>query len=121
HRLVHEGGYGVRVDEGEIEFLHPDGRVIPPAGKAHGGCFRGNTCAESENTCAKSGNTCAESGNTCGKPGNVCAAGGAEQLEAFNRARGHTIDAGTARCRWRGECMDYDIAIDGLCREAGFT
>ena len=121
HRLVHEGGYGVRVDEGEIRFMRPDGGVIAPAGKARGGCFRGNTCAESENTCAKSGNTCAGSGNTCRKPGNVCAAGGAEQLEAFNRARGHTIDAGTARCRWRGERMDYDIAIDGLCREAGHT
>ncbi|MXZ27963.1 MAG: DUF222 domain-containing protein [Gammaproteobacteria bacterium] len=114
HRLVHEGGYGVRVDEGEIWFTRPDGGVIPPAGKLHGGCFRGNTCA-------KSGNTCAGSGNTCAKPGNFCAAGGAEQLEAFNRARGHTIDAGTARCRWRGERMDYDIAIDGLCREAGHT
>ncbi|MXZ28997.1 MAG: DUF222 domain-containing protein [Gammaproteobacteria bacterium] len=114
HRQVHEGGYGVHVDEGEIRFTRPDGGVIPPAGKAHGGCFRGNTCAESENSCTGSG-------NTCGKPGNVCAAGGAEQLEAFNRARGHTIDARTARCRWRGERMDYDIAIDGLCREAGHT
>ena len=114
HRLVHEGGYGVHVDGSEIRFTRPDGGVIPPAGKLHRRCFRGNTCAESENSCA-------ESGNTCAKPGNVCAAGGAEQLEAFNRARGHTIDAGTARCRWRGERMDYDIAIDGLCREAGHT
>ena len=107
HRLVHEGGYGVRVDEGEIRFTRPDGEVIPAAGKEHGGCFRGNTCAES--------------GNSCEKPGSTCAAGGAEQLEAFNTARGLTIDAGTARCRWRGERMDYDIAIDGLCREAGHT
>lgn len=93
HRLVHEGGYGVRVDDGEIRFTRPDGGVIPPAGNAHGGCFRGNTCA----------------------------ATGAEQLEAFNTARGLAIDARTARCRWRGERMDYDIAIDGLCREAGYT
>ena len=114
HRLVHEGGYGVRMNEGEIEFLHPDGRVIPPAGKAHGGWFRGNTCAES-------GNTCPKSGNNCERPVNTCAARGAQQLEAFNRSRGHSIDAGTARCRWRGERMDYDIAIDGLCREAGHT
>ena len=92
HRQVHEGGYGVHVDECEIRFTHPDGRVIPPAGNTHGGCFRGNTCA----------------------------AGGAEQLKAFNTARGVQIDAGTARCRWRGERMDYDIAIDGLCREAGY-
>ncbi|MDE0454983.1 MAG: DUF222 domain-containing protein [Gammaproteobacteria bacterium] len=107
HRLVHEGGYGVRVDEGEIRFTRPDGEVIPAAGKEHGRCFRGNTCAES--------------GNSCEKPGSTCAAGGAEQLEAFNRARGLAIDAYTARCRWRGERMDYDIAIDGLCREAGHT
>ena len=114
HRLVHEGGYGVRVDEGEIRFTRPDGGVIAPAGKARGGCFRGNICA-------KSGNTCAETGDACTKNGDISAAGGAEQLEAFNAARGHTIDAGTARCRWRGERMDYDIAIDGLCREAGHT
>ena len=25
HRQVHDGGYGVRVDEGEIEFMRPDG------------------------------------------------------------------------------------------------
>ena len=95
HRQVHEGGYAVHVDEGEIRFTRPDGDVIPPAGKLHRGCFRGNTCA---------------------KPGNTCAVTGAEQLKAFNRARGHTIDAQTARCRWRGERMDYDIAIDALCR-----
>ena len=106
HRLVHEGGYGVRVRGDEIEFTRPDGGVIAPAGKAHEKCFRGNTCAKH--------------GNTCTAPGSTCAAGGAEQLEAFNRARGHTIDARTARCRWRGERMDYDIAIDALCREAGY-
>ncbi len=100
HRQVHEGGYGVHVDEGEIEFTRPDGQVIPQAGKAHGGCFRGNTCIES---------------------GNTCAASGSERLKALNTARGRTIDAETARCRWRGERMDYDIAIDGLCRKAGYT
>ena len=31
-----------------------------------------------------------------------------------------TIDAGAARCRWGGERMDYDIAIDALCREDGY-
>ena len=100
HRLVHEGGYGVRVDDGEIRFTRPDGGVIPPAGTAHGRCFRGNICA---------------------RPGSTCTADGAEQLKVLNTARGLTIDAGTARCRWRGERMDYDIAIDGLCRKAGYT
>ncbi|MDE0678888.1 MAG: DUF222 domain-containing protein [Gammaproteobacteria bacterium] len=114
HRLVHEGGYGVHVDEGEIRFTRPDGGVIPAAGKARGGRFRGNACAES-------GSTCARSEDTCAKPGSACATRGAEQLEAFNTARGNTIDAQTARSRWRGERMDYDIAIDGLCRKAGYT
>ncbi|MXW44412.1 MAG: DUF222 domain-containing protein [Gammaproteobacteria bacterium] len=92
HRLVHEGGYGVHVDGGEIKFTRPDGRVIPAAGKEHGECFRGNTSA----------------------------ANGAQRVEALNTARGLTINAGTARCRWRGERMDYDIAIDALCRQAGY-
>ncbi len=93
HRQVHEGGYGVRVRQGAIEFTRPDGRVIPPAGKTHGTCFRGNTSA-------------------------VC---GARRVAAFNTARGLTINAGAARCRWRGERMDYNIAIEALCREAGYT
>ena len=93
HRQVHEGGYGVRVRQGAIEFTRPDGRVIPPAGRTHSGCFRGNTCAAS----------------------------GAQRLAAFNAARGLAINAGTARCGWGGERMDYNIAIDALCREAGHT
>ena len=97
HRLVHEGGYGVRVRDGEIEFTRPDGRVILPAGVPHQGCFRGNTSAA----------------------GGAQPADGAQRLAAFNAARGLSIDARTARSRWCGERMDYDIAIDALCREAG--
>ena len=93
HRQVHEGGYGVRVNEGEIQFTRPDGRPIPPAGRTHRGCFRGNTCAAS----------------------------GAQRLAAFNAARGLAINASTARCGWGGERMDYNIAIDALCWEAGYT
>ncbi len=93
HRQVHEGGYGVRVRDKEIQFTRPDGRPIPPAGETHEGCFRGNTCAAS----------------------------GARQLAALNTARGLNIDARTARCGWDGERMDYNIAIDALCREAGHT
>lgn len=93
HRQVHEGGFGVRMNEGEIEFTHPDGRVIPPAGKAQEDCFRGNNCVAS----------------------------GTEQLKAFNAERGLKIDAQTARCKWGGERMDYNIAIDGLCWKAGYV
>lgn len=109
HRLVHEGGYGVRVNEGEIRFTRPDGREmlpagIPPEGIPHGGCFRGNT--------SKAGGARTDGG---AQP-----TGGAQRLAAINAARGVSIDARTARCRWGGERMDYDIAIDALCREAGY-
>lgn len=105
HRLVHEGGYGVRVRDGAIEFTRPDGREIPTAGKPLGGCFRGNTSAKSGDTCSAGG----------AQP-----IGGAQRLAALNAARGVSIDARTARCRWGGERMDYDIAIDALCRQAGY-
>ena len=113
HRQVHEGGYGVRVNEGEIQFTRPDGRVLPPAGRtglAHGPheeCFRGNICEQP-------GSTSAESGSTS-------AAGGAQRLAEFNASHGLAIDTHTARCGWGGERMDYDIAIDNLCLQAGYT
>ncbi|MCY3987492.1 MAG: hypothetical protein OXF94_02690, partial [Gammaproteobacteria bacterium] len=68
-------------------------RVIPPAGKAQEDCFRGNNPAVPE----------------------------ARRLAAFNAERGLNIDAQTARCKWGGEQMDYNIALDGLCRQAGYT
>ena len=98
HRQVHEGGFGVRMSEGEIEFLRPNGETIPPAGKAQDDCFRGNNCA-----------------NTAKHR----AATGAKRLKSFNAERGLNIDAQTARCKWGGERMDYNIAIDGLCWKAG--
>ena len=102
HRLVHEGGYGVRMSAGEIQFTRPDGRVLPMAGRtglAHGECFRGNNSAKS---------------------GNTSAADGAGRLAALNTARGLVIDPHTARCGWTGERMDYNIAIDALCLQAGY-
>ena len=110
HRQVHEGGYGVRVNEGEIQFTRPDGRVIPPAGgtgRQDAECFCGNTCE-------KPGSASAESGS-------ASAADGAGRLAALNTARGLKIDAGTARCGWGGERMDYNIAIGHLCLQAGYT
>lgn len=105
HRLVHEGGYGVCVKEGEIRFTRPDGREIPPAGVPHQGCFRGNTSADAG----------------VQPTGGAQPADGAQRLAAANAARGVSIGADTACCRWGGERMDYDIAIDALCREAGYT
>ena len=92
HRQVHEGGFGVRMNEGGIEFLRPDGRVIPPAGKAQKDCFRGNNPAVPY----------------------------ARRLAASNAERGLNIDAETARCKWGGERMDYNIAIDSLCWQTGY-
>ncbi|MCY4477788.1 MAG: DUF222 domain-containing protein [Gammaproteobacteria bacterium] len=105
HRQVHEGGYGVRVRDGEIQFTRPDGRVLPMAGRTglangpHAECFRGNISAE---------------------PGSTSATDGARRLAELNAARGLNIDAHTARCGWGGERMDYNIAIDGLCLQAGY-
>ena len=43
HRLVHEGGYGVRTtDRGIPKFTDPTGRTIPIVGKTR---FRGNVLA----------------------------------------------------------------------------
>jgi hypothetical protein len=40
HRLVHEGGFGVRAAPGgEIQFSYPDGNALPDTAD---GCFRGN-------------------------------------------------------------------------------
>ena len=120
HRQVHEGGYGVRMNAGEVQFMRPDGRVIPMAGKTglahepHEECFRGNICE-------KPGSTSAESGSATAEPGSASAADGAERLAELNAARGLAIDAHTARCGWGGERMDYNIAIDALCLQAGYT
>ena len=73
----------------------------------HGKCFRGNICE-------KPGSTGAESGS-------ATATDGAGRPAELNAARGLNIDAGTARCGWGGERMDYDIAIDNLCLQAGYT
>ena len=100
HRLVHEGGYGVRMNDGEIEFMRPNGQAMPPAGKPLGAFPR-------ERHYAGEGST---------KP----SCQGGEALAASHAARGLGIDAQTARCGWMGERMDYNTAIDGLCWQAGY-
>ena len=100
HRLVHEGGYGVRMNDGEIEFTRPNGPVMPPAGRPLGAFPR-------ERHCGGEGST---------KP--LCQGG--EALAKSNAARGLDIDAQTARCGWMGERMDYNTAIDGLCWQVGY-
>ena len=100
HRLVHEGGYGVRMNDGEIEFMRPSGRAMPTAGKPLGAFPR-------ERHCGGEGST----KSSCQ---------GGKALAKSNAARGLDIDAQTARCGWMGERMDYNTAIDGLCWQAGY-
>ena len=105
HRLVHEGGYGVHAMEGEIAFTHTDGRELSPAGKPIG---------------LKRPGSCCFRGNNCVNPGDCPAINGATRLAESNAARGVKVDAATARCGWTGERMDYSIAIDNLCQQAGY-
>jgi hypothetical protein len=35
-----------------------------------------------------------------------------------NLAQGIVIDSDTAATRWRGERMDYDLGVSGLCYQA---
>ena len=95
----------MHVLEGEIAFTHTDGRELSPAGKPIG---------------LKRPGSCCFRGNNCVNPGDCPAINGAAQLAESNAARGVKIDAATARCGWTGERMDYNIAIDNLCQQAGF-
>ena len=98
HQMVHEGGYDVRKVAGEIEFVAPDGTRIPAAGRNghwNGSGFRGN------------------SGDFRRiDPGEL-------PLAECNDRHGIAIDAGTASCGWRGERMDYGLAMERLCWEVG--
>ena len=103
HTLVHEGGFDVRVtDDGLFVFLRPDGRRIPECGpipKIEPERFRG----------------------IAADPPPM----GDASLERFEAAlRFHCerlnpdgqlkIDAKTSRCKWLGESMDYNTAIEGM-------
>jgi hypothetical protein len=104
HTLVHEGGFDVRVtDDGVFVFLRPDGSRIPECGpppKIEPKRFRGIVVADPPPM-------------------------GDASLERFEAAlRFHcerlnpggelNIDAKTSRCKWLGESMDYNTAIEGM-------
>jgi len=91
HRLVHEGGFGLRVtDDGLVVFTRPDGARVAENGERR---FRGSAAAA-----APSGATFEEM----------------LRIYALNREAGLTIDAHTSRCRWLGETLDYSQAIEGM-------
>ena len=95
HGLLHEGGFGVAVtDDGVFVFTRPDKRRIPDVGAAprrsEVGRFRGIVVGQAP-------------------PADV-AAGRFRGIVAADSK----IDAETARCKWRGEPMDYSAAIESM-------
>jgi hypothetical protein len=92
HRLVHEGGYGVRrTDDGLIVFTKPDGTRVPENGTK---CFRGNNWT----------------------PLPPPYRGFDASLRDYLKTRdpGLSITAETSRCQWDGESMDYSMAIESM-------
>ncbi|HTY48397.1 MAG TPA: DUF222 domain-containing protein, partial [Steroidobacteraceae bacterium] len=91
HRQVHEGRVIIRhLDDGALRFLRPDGRSF-------------------------------DSPLSPGSPGSSpagTAAWDGEELAAAHRRQGIRITPRTAATRWRGEHMDYDLAVDCLCQRA---
>ena len=123
HRLVHEGGYGVRAGDGKIEFTRPDGRTIPACGwtarwSADVGAVSGWLAPSDRTDSCFRGNIRVEHDSV---PREMCKPGAPDKLPlaAYNQRRGVSIDATTARCGWRGEVMDYGLAIERLCWESG--
>jgi hypothetical protein len=104
HKLVHEGGFGVSAtDDGLFVFTRPDGRRIPECGR--------NPCTMSEQR-RFSGSAYHDRA-----PDGTLKMTSFEDALRFHMERlnpGIPIDAQTSRCKWLGERMDYDIAIEGM-------
>jgi hypothetical protein len=91
HRLVHEGGFGLRVtDDGVFVFTRPDGARVCENGEH---CFRGSVVAAAEPDASFEETL---------------------RIHVLNLEAGLAIDAKTSRCRWLGESMDYSQAIEGM-------
>ena len=91
HRLVHEGGYGVRrTDDALFSFTRPDGSRLEDYGARR-------------------------SSWNVSRP--VEAPSGFERsLQSYLREQepGLAITTATSRCQWRGESMDYSQAIESM-------
>ncbi len=91
HTLVHEGGYGLsKTDDGVFVFTRPDGRRVEENGA---NCFRGNIV-----------------------PPRSAYRGFEDSLRDYlsKHAPGLAITRETARGQWRGETMDYSMAIESM-------
>jgi hypothetical protein len=93
HTLVHEGGFDARItDDGIFVFTRPDGSRIPECGpppRIETERFRGIVVADPPPM-------------------------GDASLERFNPGGELRIDARTSRCKWLGESMDYNTAVEGM-------
>jgi hypothetical protein len=89
HRLVHEGGYGLRrTDDGVFVFTRPDGTRVEKNGSK---CFRGNISPSASRGFDTSLRDCLS-----------------------KHEPGLAITPETSRCQWRGESMDYSQAIEAM-------
>jgi hypothetical protein len=90
-KLVHEGGFGLPVtDDGVLVFTRPDGSRVIENGHR---CFRGNIAAQPRLV------------NCFDEP---------PSLYLINRDADVAITPETSRCQWRGERMDYSVAIEAM-------
>lgn len=122
HHLVHEGGYGVRVVDGAIEFTSPSGQPIPASGWSqrgdeHWGQPRGEQQGQQQGE--QRGEQRGQQQHEQRFRGNIRVEPGKLPLAALNERRGVEIGAHTARCGWQGERMDYGLAVEALCLETG--
>src|SRR5688572_7747867 len=93
HRLVHEGGYGLRrTDDGLFVFTRPDGTRVEDNGVK---CFRGNILPPLPRSTYR---------------------GFEDSLRDYMKTHdpGLSITAETSRCQWHGESMDYSQAIEAM-------
>ena len=103
---MHEGGFGIATtDDGVFVFTRPDGRRIPECGR--------NPCTSSD-AGRFSGSASAAEPRV---PDDTLQITSFEDALRFQMERlnpGVPIDAYTSRCKWLGERMDYDMAIEGM-------
>jgi Domain of unknown function (DUF222)/HNH endonuclease len=101
HRAVHEGRLVVeRLDDGAWRFSKPDGESLVAVLPQH---------TRPLDECANDGGSAARAASE---------GAGWRKLAATHRAMGVEITPATAMTGWRGERMDYGLAIDALVRRA---
>jgi hypothetical protein len=106
HKLVHEGGFGIAAtDDGLFVFTRPDGRRIPECGR--------NPCTTTVLQ-RFSGSASAPEHSVPDRTPQTTSFEDALRFHAERLNPGVSIDSQTSRCKWLGERMDYDIAIEGM-------